>query len=77
MMWRYKRLELPKRELQEQIYERYGVELQDPEMLLKLVGILDQFEEYDFYEDYKDDGDDDATIIIVEGWVYGRRTRRP
>jgi hypothetical protein len=71
----YRRLEISKRYLQEELCNILGVELQDPEVLAKLgqdYGILPQLADYDieeYYDEYKDE-----LVLVIEGWF--RRERR-
>jgi hypothetical protein len=71
----YKRLEIPKRDLQRKVEERIGMYVSDPEVLVAL-GVDAECEYYDVYEDYDpDDDDDDGPVIIVECYCR-RRPRR-
>ena len=75
MNYCYRRLEISKRDLQEELYNILGVELQDPEVLAKLgqdYGILPNFVDYNIYEEY--DEYKDELVLVIEGWF--RRSRR-
>jgi hypothetical protein len=69
---KYCRLELSKRELQDLVTRRLGIEINDPEGLV-YAGITD-VEVLNIYEE-PDDDDDNDLVIIVECYCR-RRPRR-
>ena len=68
-MW-YTRLEVPKRDLQKRCEERFGVEINDPELLVGLLAdeIIPPFWEggVEVYEDCDDTEEEGGIILVIE-----------
>jgi hypothetical protein len=73
-MAKFTRLELRLDQLQRKVEENFGVHIENPEVLIEILGISEEFEEpYYVYEEY-DDGDD-FPVVVIEGYRR-RRSRR-